>query len=202
MMLVSDPACTTSSQRYAVLRSSGCGSSKVVSVRLATLNSIPPVATRCTSRSKVSGPGGADTCAGFHVNVGCAVSITMPAGLLNEVRVAHAGTMIGPITPLVAVSPLAAVASTRQNNLPVLNACGVANVCAVVSLSTIGAASVLSRPIRRRYVTGIANAGTVPTVHENAGVIVVNGPAAGSGAVAVTPPGKTAAAATSGRPQP
>src|SRR5436309_2037565 len=202
MMLVSDPACTTSSQRYAVLRSRGCGSSNSVSVRFVTLYSMTPVATRCTSRSNVSGPGGADTCAGFHLKVGCAVSITMPAGLLNAVRVAQVGTRIGPITPLVAVSPLAAVASTCQNNFPVLSACGVAKVCAVVRRSTNGAASVVSRLIRRRYVTGIANAGTVPTVHENVGVIVVNGPAAGNGAVAVTPPGKTAAAATSGRPQP
>ena len=161
-----------------------------------------PVATRCTSRSNVSGPGGAEICAGFHLNAGCAVSITKPAGLLKEVRVAHAGTMIGPITPLVAVSPLAAVASTRQNSDPVLNAWGVANVCAVMSLSTIGVASALSRPMRRRYVTGVAKTGTVPTVHENVGVIVVSGPAAGSGAVTVTPPGKTAAAVTSGRPQP
>src|SRR6267154_6428941 len=104
----------------------------------------------------------------------------MPAGLLSEVSVAHVGTRIGPMTPLVAVSPLAAVASTCQNNFPVLIACGHANVCAVVSRSTIGDASVLSRLIRRRYVTGVANDGTVPTVHKNVGVMLVNGPAADS----------------------
>src|SRR5262249_61556890 len=75
-------------------------------------------------------------------------------------------------------------------------------VGAVVTLSTSGFASELSRLMRRRYLTGVANAGTVPTLHEKAGVIVVNGPAPGSGASAVTPAGNTAAAATSGLPPP
>src|SRR2546425_12630783 len=43
---------------------------------------------------------------------------------------------------------------------------------------------------------------TVPTSQENVGVIVVSGPALGSGAVGVTPLGKAAAAVMSGRPQP
>src|SRR6266550_1299720 len=201
-MLVSVPACTTSSQRYAVLRSRGCGRSKVVSVRPGNVKSMTPVATRWTCKSYVSGPGGDDTPTRFQVNVGCAVSMTIPAGLLSAVSVAQAGTATGPITPLVPVSPLAAVASTRQKALPVLSARRTATVSVVSTVSTMGATSVLSRLTRRRYLTGVAVAGTVPTVHANVGVIDVSGPADGSGAVAVTPPGKTAAAATSGRPQP
>ena len=83
-----------------------------------------------------------------------------------------------------------------------MKACPGANVWAVIAVSTSGFASVLSRPTRRWYVTGIANAGSVPALHEKAGVTVVSGPALGSGASAVTPAGNTAAAATSGRPQP
>src|SRR5882762_4527611 len=202
MMLVSAPACTTSSQRYAVLRSRGCGRSKVVSVRPGNVKSMTPVATRWTCKSYVSGPGGDDAPTRFQVNVGWAVSMTIPAGLLSDVSVAQAGTATGPITPLVPVSPLAAVASTRQNRFPALSAWEFTNVCAVVSRSTMGVASDASRPIRSRNVTGVANDGTVPTVHTNVGVIVANGPAAGNGPSGVTPFGKTAAAATSGRPQP
>src|SRR4029077_10899178 len=150
-----------------------------------------PVATRCTSRSNVSGPGGLDTGTGLHVSVGCAVSMTIPAGLLSDVSVAHAGTTTGPIRPLVAVSPLAAVASTRQKKEPAFSGTWTLSISAVSSVSTSSAANVLSRLTRTRYRTGVAAGGTVPTVQVNVGVIVANGPAAGSGAIAVTPAGET-----------
>src|SRR5256712_7365359 len=161
-----------------------------------------PVATRCTSKSKVNGPGGVDTPAGLQVSLGCAVSITMPAGLLSAVSVAHGGTTTGPIRPVDAVSPLAALASTRQKIDPLLKARAGAAASPVSVVSTSGDASVLSRLTRSRYVTGMADGGTVPTVHANAGASGGSAPAPGRGAGALTPLGKTAAAATPGRPQP
>src|SRR5436190_15865197 len=119
--------------------------------------SMPLVATRCTRRSYTQGPGGLDTSAGSQMNVGCAVSITTPAGLLNVTSVAQDGTFTGPISPVVAVSPLAAVASTRQNRFPALKAWLGANVWAVIAASTSGFVSELSRLTRRWYVMGVAN---------------------------------------------
>src|SRR3989442_13078023 len=112
-----------------------------------------PVATRCTSKSKVNGPGGVETPAGLQVSLGCAVSITMPAGLLSDVSVAHPGTRIGPIRPVGAVSPLAAVASTRQKIDPLLNARAGAPVSPGGRVSTIGDARGRSRLTRRRDLT-------------------------------------------------
>src|SRR5579859_53749 len=174
----------------------------IVSVKLATLKSVTPVATRTTSRSYVNGPGGVATDTGRHLSVGSAVSMTIPAGLLSVVSVAHGGTTTGPMRPLVAVSPVAAVASTRQKNAPDFSAIAGESVSAVSTVSRIGDARVLSLLTRSRYRTGSAELGTVPTVHENVGEIVVKVPADGSGVVTVTPAGNTAAAATSGRPQP
>src|SRR6266545_3200104 len=72
--------------------------------------------TRCTNRSYVNGPGGTAIAGEVQVNVGCTESVVAPAGELSAVSDAHAGTAIGPITPVLAVSPVAAVASTRHSN--------------------------------------------------------------------------------------
>src|SRR6266513_4416581 len=72
----------------------------------------------------------------------------------------------------------------------------------VSTVSISGAASRLSRATRSRYETGGANGGTVPAVNEKVGVIDVRGPVSGIGASATMPSVNTAAAATSGRPQP
>ena len=134
------------------------------------------------------------------MKVGCAVSITMPAGLLSVTSVAHGGTMTGPITPDVAVSPLRAVASTRQNTLPILKAWLGTKVSAVVVLSMSGLAKVVSRATVRVYRTGCAKAGTFNAAHANRGVVVTTIVSAGS--TRVTPRGKVAARVTSGVPQP
>src|SRR6266487_5888452 len=83
-------------QRYAVLRSSGCGRVKLVSRRPAMPKSNSPVTMRCTCKSYVKGPGGEDTATGSHVKVGWAESVTAPPGALSEVRTAHGGTRSGP----------------------------------------------------------------------------------------------------------
>ena len=74
-----------------------------------------------------------------------------PAGVENEVSVAHGGTTIGPRAPVVAVTPVAAEASTRQNNgRPGLSARRSAKLVAVVSVSTTRYRNVASRAMRRR----------------------------------------------------
>src|SRR5438876_5755463 len=115
-----------------------------------------PDATRWTAKSNVSGPGGDDTWRGFQVNVGCAVSMTMPAGLLSDFSVAQGGMTTGPIRPVVAVSPPGALASTRQNTLPGLSARGGTNASVVASVMT-GLGVRLEALLRRRLiVTGVA----------------------------------------------
>src|SRR5258708_10372473 len=57
-----------------------------------------------------------------------------------------------------------------------------------------------SRAMRRRYCTGLANAGIESADHANVGVTDASGDV--MGVRAVTPVGKTALSATSGRPQP
>src|SRR5882672_7566909 len=89
---------------------------KVVPVNPATLKSETGSVTRCTNRSYVNGPGGTAIAGEVQVNVGCTESVVAPAGALSAVSDAHAGTVIGPITPVLAVSPVAAVASTRHSS--------------------------------------------------------------------------------------
>jgi hypothetical protein len=105
------------------------------------------------------------------------------------------------MVPVEAVTPPELLASTRQNN-------GASGFSAVrngywvtsSTVSTDGAKSVESRPMRSRYVMGSANPGIDPALQAKSGVIETS--VGGSGARGVTPSAKTAAALTSGRPQP
>src|SRR6266542_108204 len=200
-MLVSEPACTTSIQRYAVLRSSGCGRVKLVSRRPAMPKSNSPVTMRCTCKSYVKGPGGDDTATGSQVKVGWAESVTAPPGALSEVRTAHGGTTSGPTRGVLAVSPVSARPSTRQKMGAPFSGRVRSNDSAVPSaVSTTTFANELSCAIRSRYVTVEPPPDSVPASQEKVGVIVVSG--LRTGARALRCGASPADAAKSGRPQP
>src|SRR3989442_8922108 len=112
--LVSAPAWTTSRQKNGMLRSSATGIRNAVSGSPTVAYTGIPSPARNTKRSYRNGPGGATTAGEVHTSVGIGSAVLVLPGLLSVSGVAQGGTVMGPTTPVVAPTPVADVASTRQ----------------------------------------------------------------------------------------
>src|SRR5690348_11506802 len=119
--LVSDPACVTTAQVYAVFFSRAMGIRNAVSVNPAAPYTAKLWFTRNTWKSKESAASGGLIWGTVQTNVGWVESVVTPAVSLRVRRVAQGGTTMGPTAPVVADAPVTDASTRQKSGAPGLN---------------------------------------------------------------------------------